>query len=555
MIVAALQKFNATRCSPPKPVAELYEIARFVGGKAPARPASSRAYDGPPGDASDPGDPWSPSPSSPPPEADSPPPGEPDGSDPDADPECDAPKLTELGNAQRFARMHGSRMRYVHKWRKWLLWDGRRWCRDEIASEDTAAKQVVHKLYGDAAQVSVRAAQIATIDGDPKAETKLATAITKHAAASSKASAIRAMVKLAQSEPPIAAPASAFDRDGWVLNVENGTIDLRTGLLRAHRQSDMITMIANVSYDPDAQCPRWDAFLECVLPDRDTRSWLQRFLGYCLTGNVSEHVLAFLYGSGANGKSVLFDTMINILGDYGMRAAPDLVLAKYGEAHPTEFADLEGRRLVLVSEIDQGRAWSEATIKRITGDTTIKARRMRRDFTEFPATHKLVIAANTKPVVRSTDDGIWRRMRLVPFGVTIPPEERDKGLIAKLLEERAGILAWAVRGCLAWQHEGLGNAGAVDNATAEYRKAQDILGNWIADECVVGSDEFTPMAKLYESYTGWCARAGYDKPWKRDTVRDRLLEREGLAERRTASARGIQGLGLHTGHSRLAVSR
>lgn len=452
--------------------------------------------------------------------------------------EAAEPRLTELGNAQRFALTHGHRLRYVHAWGQWLVWDGKRWKRDGVGSEVVAAKAIVAALYDRSAAYAARAAET----GDEAAGAE-AEKWARWARASSKRAAISAMVALAQSEDPIAAAGDVFDRDPFALNVDNGTIDLRTGKLRAHRQSDMLTMLAPVEYDPKATAPTWEAFLERVQPDAETRTWLQRFIGYSMTGDVGEQVLAFVFGAGANGKSVLLDVMLGVLGDYGLRAAADLVLAKYGEVHPTELADLEGRRLVVASEIEQGRAWAESTLKRITGDSTITARRMRQDFYTFQASHKLIIAANTKPTVRGTDHAIWRRMRLVPFEVTIPESERDKGLVAKLIAEGPGILAWAVRGCLAWQRDGLGEAAAVSAATAEYRADQDVLGHWIEDRCVLLESAFTSMESLYENYTAWCDSTGREA-WTRDTVRARLLERPGLTAKRTMAARGIQGLGL-----------
>lgn len=297
-----------------------------------------------------------------------------------------------------------------------------------------------------------------------------------------------------------------------------------------------------MTYDPDASAPTWDRFLARVLPDAEVRAWVQRFVGYSLTGDVREQVLMFAYGSGANGKSVLLDVLLGIVGDYAHRSDPELLLAKQGETHQTGTADLEGRRLVVASEIEHNRAWSEATIKRITGDSTITARKMRMDFYTFPATHKLWIAANTKPKVHGNDHGIWRRMRLVPFEVTIPAEEQDRGLVTKLLAtEAAGILAWAVRGCLAWQAEGLGEPATIANATAGYRADQDVLGHWIEDECVVLDGVWASTSELYDSYRGWCERTGRHA-MSRDVLRERLLERPGISEHRKSGARGMRGI-------------
>jgi putative DNA primase/helicase len=447
-------------------------------------------------------------------------------------------RFTEIGNARRFAAMHGHRLRYVQSWKRWLAWDGKRWCRDEMGAEMIAAKAVADSLYADVAALAARAAA-----GDERAG-QVAEPMVKWARTSSKAASCRAMLTLAQSEEPIGAAALEFDRDSFVLNLLNGTLDLRSGRLRPHRQADMLTRLAPVAYHPQTLCPQWDTFLERVLPDEDVRRFVQRFIGYCLTGDVSEQVLAFVHGLGANGKSVLLDVMLALLGDYGCRAAPELVLAKQGEAHPTEIADLEGRRFVVCSEVEQGRAWAESLIKRITGDTTITARHMKQDFYTFTATHKLVIAANTRPTVRGTDDGIWRRMRLVPFNVTIPPAERDRGLVARLVEqESSGILTWAVAGCLAWQREGLGASAAVDAATAEYRGEQDVLGLWIDEECVVSPGIFGATTALYNSFKAWCERTGRQR-WTREAMRARLAERPGITTRNTNVARGFDGIGL-----------
>lgn len=468
--------------------------------------------------------------------------------DSDAPPDSERYRLTEIGNGQRFARMHGGRLRYVHS-QGWLIWDGKRWASVARGDQDAAAKAVVAELYAEVAALAQRAAHAVSADSSlTDAATRaggLASALLDHARKSSKASAIAAMIKLAQSEEPIAAAPQDFDRDPFVLNVANGTLDLRTGKLRPHRQSDMITKLAPVTYDPDAPAKRWEAFLSRVLPDPELLAWLQRYSGYALTGNVGEQALAFCHGGGSNGKNVYLDTVAGVMGDYAITAAPDLLLSKKGEAHPTEQADLDGARLVVCSEIDEGRAWNEALIKRITGDRTIKARKMKRDFYQFQATHKLIVAANSKPKMRGTDNGIWRRMNLVPFGVTIPAAERIRDFDQLLLAEEApGILAWLVRGCLAWQREGLGKAAAITEATAEYRKEQDVLGKWIEEECtLLDPDAFTQTAHLYVRFAAWCQRAGRH-PWSRDAMRDGLAARHRISADRTKNARGFRGIGL-----------
>jgi putative DNA primase/helicase len=453
-------------------------------------------------------------------------------------------RLTDLGNARRFADANRDQLRHVPEW-GWLGWDRRRFCRDVLGAPVEAAKRVAASIYADAAACAATAA--ASVNGgDASFKGAPVEEMAKFARGSSKRSAIESMIALARTEPEIATRRESFDADPFLLNVLNGTINLREGELRPHRQSDMLTKLAPVDYDPAARAPQWESFLERVQPDPEVRAWLQRFLGYTLTGDVREQAIAFLLGAGANGKSVLLDVTLGVLGDYGLRAAPDLVLAKHGEAHPTELADLDGKRLVVCSEIEQGRMWAESTIKRITGDTTVTARRMRQDFYTFPATHKLVVAANTKPKVRGTDHGIWRRMKLVPWAVRIPTDEQDRELPAKLLAtEASGVLAWLVRGCLAWLREGLGTARAIDDATADYRADQDTLGRWIAERCDLRNELWQGTSGLYENYTAWSKDEG-SEPWTRNTWRTRMLERDGIGEgmRDHGRVRALTGIAL-----------
>lgn len=453
-------------------------------------------------------------------------------------------RCTDLGNARRFADAHAPTMRYVHAWNQWIAWDGKRWRRDDTGAEIQAAKQVTAMVYADASRVMASAA--AVINGGGSVGPTNAEALVKWAGDCAKRARIESMVALARSEPEMVATHTAFDRDLWMLNVQNGTVDLRSGELQPHRQADMLTKIASVDYDASAGAPEWERFVFCVLPDDEVRDWVQRMAGYALTGDVGEQCLAFCFGDGANGKSVFLDVILKILGDYGLRAAPDLVMAKMGEAHPTELADLEGRRFVVCSEIDQGRQWNEGLIKRITGDATITARRMREDFFTFQATHKLFIAANTKPRVRGTDNGIWRRMKLVPWPVKIPKNQQDRGLANWLASrEGPGILAWLVRGCLAWQNHGLEEPEAIRLATAEYRMAEDVIGRWVSDRCEVQANAWQSTTSLYEDYTKWCEDEGEGKPWKRKTWKSAMGEKgHPEAPKSDGTVRALEGIRL-----------
>ena len=459
--------------------------------------------------------------------------------------------LSEMGNARRFVDANRDRFRYVRPWKTWLAWDGQRWKRDTTGEAERSAKETVAGIYADSARVAQRAADATLANGsdglvEVTAESAVvsrgAEAIGKHARASDKCSAMGSMLALASTEAELAADTSAWNADRDALNVANGTLALRTGELHPHAPGDMITLLAPVAYDAGAPSPTWEAFLARVLPNTETRAWIQRYLGYALTGHVGEQCLAFFIGGGANGKSVMLDVVLELLGDYGLRAAPDLVVASHNDRHPTELADLDGKRLVVCSEIEQGRSFAESTIKRITGDATISARRMHADFYTFAATHKLLVAANTYPNVRGTDDGIWRRMRLVPWTVQIPEAERDKTLAARLIaDEGPGILAWLVRGCLDWHANGLGTCDEIERATSHYRADEDVLGRWIEDRCDLGAELWHATVSLYQSYTSWCEEEGLDS-WTRATWRKRMIERRGIHDGKRGPRSDVRAL-------------
>lgn len=452
-------------------------------------------------------------------------------------------RCTDAGNARRFADMHSSTMRFVKAWNQWVTWDGRRWQRDTSGAADRAGKEVRAAIYADASRMMASAA--AAINAGGTVGPTTADVLVKWAEKSSSHARLDAMLNEARSEVEIAAKATDFDRDPWLLNVANGTIDLRDGEIRKHRQADMITLLSDVEYDPCAQAPEFEIFLAHVLPDQEVREWAQRYLGYALTGLVTEQKFAFWVGKGGNGKNVCADVVISTLGEYAMVGAPDLLLEKHGEAHPTELADIEGKRLVVCSEIEPGRSWAEARIKQITGDKTIKARRMKQDFYEFAASGKLVVLANTKPKVRSRDNGLWRRMCLQPWPVNIPQAEQDKQLLTRLIaNERPGVLAWLVRGCLAWQRMGLAEPRAITLATSEYRKQEDVIGMWIADCCKADPSAWQETSRLYESYKTWCKEAGNDKPWSLKAWIGELVDRPGIARRSNGYARGLEGIRL-----------
>ena len=402
--------------------------------------------------------------------------------------------LTDLGNAKRLVARHGADLRYCYAWHKWLSWTGRRWAVDDTAEILRRAKETVASMYAEAGEAS------------DATERK---AIADHAKRSEAEARIKAMISLAESELGIPVRPDELDTNLWLLNVTNGTLNLETGELQAHNPDDLITKIAPVAFDADAKSPIWDAFLERILPAAKLRSFLQRLVGYSMTGLTTEQIIAFLIGNGANGKSTLIETFQSMLGDYAKTAAPGMLLTSRGDRHPTELADLHGARFVSTVEVGEGRRLKEDLIKQLTGGDTIKCRRMHENFWEFTPTHQLFIAANLKPEIRGADVAIWRRIVVVPFDVTIPPTEQDKNLAQKLKAELPAILAWAVGGCLAWQSDGLGASTEVAAATANYRVEQDALALFLEERCIEGDGLQVRAVSAFKAYISWATAQGF----------------------------------------------
>lgn len=421
--------------------------------------------------------------------------------------------FTDLGNARRLVRDHGADLHFVYELRRWFIWDDTRWCLDRTGEIVRRAKDSVRRMYADAARVT---------------DEKQRKALVRHALSSEAESRLRAMTTLAQSEPDIAITPDRLDCSPWLLNVKNGTIDLHTGELRPHARHDLITKRIEFSFDPRACCPRWEATLERIMGgSKELMDFLQRAVGYSLTGDTREQVLFFCYGRGANGKTTFTKTLLNLLGPYATQADPDLLIARRGERHPTGVADLRGHRLVVSTEVENGERMAEVVVKQLTGQDRVKARFMRQDFSEFEATFKIWLAANHKPQVRGTDHAIWRRILLVPFAVSIPREQQDRELATKLAAELPGILAWAVRGCLAWQHSGLQPPQEVLAATAAYREEMDTLAEFLDDACTLNAAARIRVKALYESYGRWCDRRR-QCPLAKSDFRDALVD-HGLA--------------------------
>jgi putative DNA primase/helicase len=401
--------------------------------------------------------------------------------------------LTDLGNARRLVTRHGDRLRFCYPWNGWMVYAGAQWTRNAIGDAERCAKETTVAIYEEAHR---------GVDEDRR---KL---LAKHAMRSESAQRIHAMLELAKSEPGIAVEPEELDRDPWLFNVRNGTIDLRTGMLREHRREDLITKLVPVDHDPEATAPMWEAFLERIMAgNTDLIAFLQRAVGYSLTGSTQEQSWFLLHGVGANGKTTMLRTLTDLLGDYAAWTPTQTLLAKRGEHIENDLARLRGIRMVVAVETDSNRRLAESLVKQVTAGDAVTARFLYGEYFSFIPTFKLWFATNHKPQIRGTDHAVWRRIRLIPFQVVIPDEEQDKNLPEKLRAEFPGILAWAVQGCRAWQREGLGMPEAVREATSEYRASQDIIAVFLAECCLVDPEAVVGATDLFKSYVNWCEGA------------------------------------------------
>lgn len=403
--------------------------------------------------------------------------------------------LTDLGNAQRLVHHHGRDLRYVPKWKSWLVWNGRFWVNGSDAYVMQRAKETVRAIY-----VESGAAQ------DPGLRQRLA----EHAISSESCRSIHAMVDLAKSESAVLTAHTDFDAHPWLLNCPGGTVDLKTGEMCQHRREDMLTAMCATGYEADAEAPQWLAFIDSIFAGQaDLIGYVQRFLGYCLTGDVSTHMLPVFWGGGGNGKGTLLNTLMKVVGhDYTAAAATEMLLARKNDRHPVEIADLLGKRMVVCQETDDGCRLNESLVKWLTGGDRLKARRLYENLWEFNPTHKLILSTNYRPVVRGTDRGIWRRLRLVPFTETFVDDKEDATLPEKLLCEAEGILAWAVRGCLSWQCQGEEVPAQVRMATQEYREEEDVVQRFIRERCLTGRGMRVQASALYSVFSDWMERTG-----------------------------------------------
>jgi putative DNA primase/helicase len=431
--------------------------------------------------------------------------------------------LNEDGNARRVAAQHGDNIRYCHAFKKWLVWDGRRWKTDDSGQVRQLARETMAAFLAEAAQTY----------NDTRRD---------FANDSCKSSAITGMLKMLEGE--FAISTADLDLDPHLLNFTNGTVDLRTGTVTAHRREDYITKLVHYAYDPEAECPIFLSFLQRITSHAGLIEYLQRALGYSLTGRTIEKAVFVLYGDGDNGKSTLLSTILQLLDEYAVLLQIDTLMARQESSNAqADLADLRGARFAMTSETEEGQRLAEGKLKRITqGMGRIKATRKYENPVEFPETHKLWIDANHLPKVSGKDKAIWNRLHAIPFDVTIPKAEQDKTLQNKLLDEAEGILAWTVRGAVRWHQEGLGKPPDVEQAVAQWRADSDDIARFLDDCC---QPEGQVSAKeFYDQYLLWAKDAGVP-PCSNPVFSQRVLLRDGVSKKSEAQGNVYYGVRLN----------
>ena len=399
-------------------------------------------------------------------------------------------QFTDTTNAYRLLTVHGKDIRYNPLWKKWLVWNGCHWEMDDGYLVHDKGLKIIRSIYEELLKTS---------------DYKERIEIEKHAMLSESARRRKALIEVASWIPELNVKTDNLDKDPWLFNVRNGTIDLLKGIFREQMPEDLITRIANVDYDPNADCPNWKKFImEIMNYNNDLIHFIQNAAGWAITGDTSEQTMFILYGTGANGKSTFLNVIMNLLGDYAIATPTETFMLKKGEQITNDIARLRGTRFVTTTETEHGKRLSEPLIKQITGNDRMTARFLYGEYFNFVPTFKIFMATNHKPLIKGTDHGIWRRIKLIPFVTRIEEDKQDKHLEEKLMLEGSGILNWLIDGARRWLKEGLKTPNVIINATDEYRAEMDVIGNFIKERCVQEPDYLIKARELFKCYQDWC---------------------------------------------------
>ena len=438
-------------------------------------------------------------------------------------------QLTDSTNAARLVAEHGRDIRYNAAWKKWLVWNGKYWETDQSgALIHEKGLQMVRNIYRELLKTDDYREQID---------------IEKFAMRSESTRRRESFVKAASWLPELNIQSDELDQNPWLLNVQNGTIDIKTGEFREHRPEEMMSKIAKVPYDKNADCPLWKKFIREIMDNKpDLISFIQAAAGWALTGDISEQTMFILYGSGANGKSTFLNTIMHVLGDYATATPTETFMKKSTDPSTNDIARLRGTRFVTTTEAEQGRRLSESLIKKITGNDQMTVRFLYGEYFNFTPTFKIFMATNHKPIIKGTDHGIWRRIKLIPFTVRIQEEQQDKHLEQKLKEEASGILNWLLEGTKRWRQEGLKAPAIVLTATDEYRGEMDVIGKFLEEYCAQESDFKIRVRELFKAYSTWCS--DNNELACNERFFSMRMKELGFKQTRTSEARFWSGIGL-----------
>jgi len=386
--------------------------------------------------------------------------------------------LSEDELALEFAHLHEN-LRWVQIWNRWYEWNDSVWTPDSTLHVYDMVREVLR-----------------------------AKSSTHHKPRGLlRASTVAAVEKMARSDRRFAATTDQWDQDLMLLNTPTGTVDLSTGAIMRADPSRYMTKLTGVGAE-NLDCPQWMGFLgDITCGDRDLSDFLQRMVGYFLTGDTREHALFFLYGSGANGKSTFLNVITRVLGDYAVDAPMEAFTVSSSDRHPTELAMLRGARLVTAVETEEGRRWAESRIKQLTGGDRVTARLMRQDFFTYRPQFKLLFAGNHRPRLHAVDAAMRRRFHLIPLEASFSGTQCVKDMEARLLEEGPAILEWAIQGCRKWREQGLRPPTRVRDATEGYFANQDVFGEWLSDSCETGPDFWETPTRLFQSWRAYSKEA------------------------------------------------
>jgi putative DNA primase/helicase len=427
-------------------------------------------------------------------------------------------EVSDVDNANALLEEHGHEIRFCSQQNVWFVYDGKRWV------EDFSSVKVEEFTKSTLLVRAIELEKEALTQEEPKRRD-----MRRRSMGLKKGSTIQAAVRLARTSPDIQVSPADFDANPMLLCLENGILNLETCRLERHDPSQLQTKLIPIEYDAEAEARIFQKFLETSLPDPEVCDFIQTLMGYFLTGRTSEQKVFFFVGDGANGKSVLVRILRALLGEYAVIAQEDLLVKQKFQSHPASAAELKGARLATCNEVEGSAAISEAKVKQLTGGDTLQARRMKENFFRFEPTHKLLMVTNYQPSVNDTDEGIWRRLVLVPFNVVIPAERRDLQLFEKIEKELSGVLAWAVEGCRRWQKDGLVIPDAIDMATADFRADNDPLQSFLEEGCIRQSR--TNKAEFYEAFQRFCNNNAQRTPTPKEVSES--MKKKGFKEKKS----------------------